>query len=220
MDDIMVLLFLAGVLVILVGIGLLIAAYATKQKMKLSFRVIAAGILLFAGAIVVSRIQVHQEEVADEKAQAARLKLKKEMDKDFKTSHSAMLIYAYDAASNAEKLGNKVNHAWSDAIYEDTGATVGGKHYTDFNDAVNAVIKTEQASVDKIAKDENAMAEELSTMNSNLTNTNRTKYKSAKKLATAVKQLDNSVTSPSGNLDNFSDDFSEKDHAVADLIKE
>lgn len=50
---------------------------------------------------------------------------------------SNIYIQAMLKASQSESYGNRITKVWRDAIYENY-ATVNGKHYTDFKDAVNA----------------------------------------------------------------------------------
>jgi hypothetical protein len=50
---------------------------------------------------------------------------------------SNIYIQSMLKASQSESYGNRITKVWRDAIYENY-ATVNGKHYTDFKDAVNA----------------------------------------------------------------------------------
>lgn len=209
-----------ALVVVVVGIVLLIVAYATKQKIKAPLVVMLVGVVIGVLSIgAVAAYSAHAEKVRQEEIAEAKI-VRKQMDKKFNKSYSSLKLDAYSAATTAEDLGNKVQSAWNDAIFEDSGATVAGKKYTDFNKAVSAVFDDQSDKLSTISDAEDSMNSDIKSMAKNQTKNTKNKLSKAQKIVKAVKKLDRIVTNPTGNISDFSSSFSEADTAVADVVSE
>ncbi|WP_407894824.1 hypothetical protein [Lacticaseibacillus sp. N501-2] len=125
---------------------------------------------------------------------------------------------AYSEAASAEKLGQKVQTTWHDAIFNDNGATVAGKQYGDFNDAIEALINSETSLTSKISDGRGSMTTGMNTMSKNVTYDTKSKLETALKIATKVEKFASMTTSPSGSYQTYGADLSELDSDAADLI--
>lgn len=211
---------LLGVIALIVGIVLMIVAYATKQKLRPALIVMGvSAVVIVLGSSGIG-LAAHQQEVAAQRERVAQAKEEKADNKAFDQSHSELMAASYLAGTAAENLGNKINKAWNSAIFDDGGAVVGGKHYTDFNDAIAAVLSSDTKDAEDISTAEDKLDSALAIMRKRVTPKNKQKLADAEQLASAVKKLDNIVTSPSGNLESFNQHFSDADQAVSNQFQD
>lgn len=122
--------------------------------------------------------------------------------------------------ANLENLGNNVLDVWNDAIFEDSGAKVNGKYYTDFNKAIDAVYDqyNSNGKVDQIKKQYADIKTDYEQMQQLKTKDTQDKFNEVKNTYQDVKKLYTTVTNPTGTYDDFSSAFSKADNDLgADL---
>ncbi|WP_125572537.1 hypothetical protein [Lacticaseibacillus songhuajiangensis] len=88
----------------------------------------------------------------------------------------------YISAAGSEKLANKVQNTWHDAIFNDAGATVVGKQYTDFSTAIVKLIASETTLTKDISTGNDVMDEALASVRADVTDNASDKLKKAEKL--------------------------------------
>lgn len=211
-------LIIIAAIMFVVGLVLAIIAFVRKTSIKRPLIVIGASIVVFVVGVVVSGIDdSRQQAEAAEQARVAKVERKK-LDKKFNAAHSELIAASYIAATSSEELADKVHDTWGNAIFDDGGATVAGKKYTDFTEAVNALIASESETVSKISNSEDTMNSALSDMSKYKTKNTNQKYANSKKLVKEVERLDEMATNPSGTYQTYGSNFSDQDSKVADLV--
>jgi hypothetical protein len=220
MDVFLVFTLLIGVVVAIVGAVLFIIDYAKNQPKKISLRVIGIGlaisIISFGGIELYVK---HEDAVAAQ--QAAEKEEQAAMDKKSKKAFSDLKANAIMICMSTETVGNKYLEIWHDTIFDDS-ATVAGKTYTDFNDAVPAqeTVYENDGTLDKIQSEQDDMNADLKTMEKNKTNnsTNKENYATAQKQVKAVNKFVRVVTSPSGTYSDYSSTINDSDTETSDLL--
>lgn len=215
---------LLGLFTLIAGFVMLIVSFINKKPMKRVLIVMGTGA---AVALVSFGIAVATQMHAD-KVEAARIAKQEAVDraerkaknKKFNAGYSVFIAGAYSAASGAEDLGKKVQSTWSDAIFEDNGATVAGKQYTDFSDAIHALIANEKALKTKISNGTGTMTSGLNTMSDNVTIDTKTKLQKAIKIAKKVDEFSSMTTAPTGSYQTYGTEIAKLDSETADLISE
>lgn len=216
-------LFLVAVLIIstitvLVSFILTIVSFVMKRSVKRPAILLLIGLCVF-GADVLGIVKSVEHEQAVEQAQIeAQEAQDAKDDKKFNSAYSKMMAGAYVSAASAETLANKINSTWHDAIFNDAGATVAGKQYTDFDTAIVKLVASETKLTKSISDGNDAMDDALSTMNEYVTDNTSSKLSKAKKIIKQTKKLNEMATSPSGSYRTYGDNFSEQDDTVSDLI--
>ena len=220
MEDLFAVLFIIAGLLFVTGFVLTVVYLVMKKPVKRALVVIA---LSFALAIVsFVGIGVHEAHVAKlEKQRIARQAvIDKAKRKKFDSAYNEFWGAAYLSATTSENLAQKVQDTWHDAIFEDAGATVAGKQYTDFNEAVDALITSESTNTDKISTCRDNMSDAMNTMSKNLTKPDAKRLQQVSKMATKTEKLASLATSPSGNYQTFGEKFSTLDSETADLLQD
>lgn len=218
-----IIIFLLGLLTLIAGFVMLIVSFINKKAMKRVLVVMSTGAavaLVSLGAAVAAQTHENKVEAARvAKQEAVERAERKAKNKKFEKAESELVAAAFYTAGTSEDLAQKEQTAWHDAIFEDAGATVAGKHYTDFSEAVNAVGENESTDTSKITTGEGNMADAVHTMTQNVTQDTKDDLEQAITLAKKTSKLAELALSPSGNYQSFGNDFSSLDAEVADLIK-
>ncbi|MFD1440489.1 hypothetical protein [Lacticaseibacillus hegangensis] len=217
LDILLFVLLVIALIASVAGFVLVLVAFVQKRPMKRALIVLGSSLavllLSFAGLGI---YQAHEDQVAAEKARVARAERKK-LDKEFHSTYHDMGVAAYTAAGSAEDLADKVQSTWGDAIFDDGGATVAGKQYTNFNDAIPALLVSESDTITKITDAEDEMDTALSQMKKYQTKNTKDDYAKSKELVREVKKLDSMATSPTGSYQDYGSNFNDQDTKVADL---
>ncbi|WP_203648966.1 zinc-ribbon domain-containing protein [Secundilactobacillus yichangensis] len=132
----------------------------------------------------------------------------------FNEYHDDFIDQSQKIGTNLENLGNDVQTAWHDAIFEDAGAKVNGKYYTDFNKATQAVFDkyTANGKVDKILKEKSDIKEDYKLMQRFKTKDKQSSFDDVKNTYQDVKTMYSTVTNPTGTYNDFSSAFSKADN--------
>ena len=203
---------------------MLIVSFINKKPMKRVFMVMGVGVAVAVVSLGISvAVQAHQDKVEAARVarqEAAERAKQKAKNKKFNAAYSVFIAGAYSCASGAEDLGKKVQSTWSDAIFEDNGATVAGKQYTDFNDAVDALISSEKTLTTKISNGKGTMTGSLNIMSDNATIDTKAKLEKAAKIADKVDKFSSMATSPTGSYQTYGAELSKLDSDTADLISD
>lgn len=216
--------FILGLFTLAAGFVMLIVSFINKKPMKRVFIVMGTGaaIALVSFGIAVAA-QAHEDKVEAArvaKQEAVERAERKAKNKKFNAAYSVFIAGAYSAATGAEDLGKKVQSTWSDAIFEDNGATVAGKQYTDFSDAIHALISSEKSLTTKISNGTRTMTTGMSAMSDNVTTDTKTKLQKAVKIAKKVDEFSSMATSPTGSYQTYGTEISKLDSDTADLISQ
>lgn len=220
LDILLLILLTIGAIVFIVGLVLVIIAFVQKKSIKRPLVVIGSSVALLAIALFgIVQYQAHVDQVKAEQRAEEKAELKRD-NKKFDSAYGEFIAYAYLNAHAAESLGNEVSNTWNSAIFDDGGATVDGKKYTDFNDAIQALLTSKSADVSSIDSGESDMASSIAKMEKYKSSSRQAKFDKAKKMQSAVKKLDRLATSPTGNLSSYNSAFSDADSGVANLISD
>lgn len=182
--------------------------------------VLVLGISLFAYNQYQEKVE-RDEKIELEKKQAAEKKKKEEAEKkmatEFDTLFSELTVNGMVLSSSAEKIGDQYITVWQDAIFEDGGAEVAGKKYTDFNEAIQA-----QSDVFETGGDSASLDTQIGTFNDtysdlkkNLTSENESNMEDAKDFYDKAITFVTLAKNPTGNLTTFSTSYNE---AKSDFI--
>lgn len=205
----MFILCILGIIVLVVGAIFFFIDYAKGGAKKVSYIIMVVGLVLAAGGYFGNQYEIHQ-------AQVRQAKIKQQKEKTFADNYSNIRYYALEVGTSAEKIGNKYVDVWHDAIWEDSGVTIDGKTYTDFNKAIQAQynVYTNNGTIDDMDANLASLESTYKKLTNNVTAKNTEKLAKAKKTVTDAKAFVNTVEDPSGNYGTFSNKVSENDSAL------
>ncbi|AVK60320.1 hypothetical protein C5Z25_00355 [Lactobacillus sp. CBA3605] len=200
-----------GLILLIIGAIFFFIDYAKGTHKKLSYILMAIGLIIAIGGYFGNTYQIKQEQIR-------QAKIEKNKEKTFASNYSNIRYYTYTTGIKAEKIGDKLTSVWHDAIWNDNGVTVDGKSYTDFNKAIEAqyAVYTSEGTIDKMDTALSHLESTYATLKQNVTNKNETKLADAKKAVKDAKKFVNLVENPSGNYSTFSDNISEADANLSD----
>lgn len=159
--------------------------------------VIVIVILLIAGGFGYSAYQKNQAE-----ERAAALKAKED---SFNDAEKEFYDYSYKVGTQLQKMDNKINKIWYNAIYNDS-VTVKGQSYTDFNKAIAAQfdVWSGDRTSDKLDSNKSEVASYYKKMESDVTSSTNESFSNDKKTYHDLKSYYTLVTSPTGNYSTYS----------------
>ena len=187
----------------------------TKKAKKIVLLV--GGAIILIAAVILGIGMIQKKKAADEAK-----KEKKEYAANLNTITYTML----DASGIAEDCGNLIKSVWSNSIYEESDEETDeytkedGYFVSDFNEALGNLF-ADSAFSNKVK----SVSEKQDTVNSLLKKLNNPpqEYKEAydkmKEFYDAYITLSNLATNPSGNLQTYSNSFSEADTKVMNCYK-
>ena len=187
----------------------------TKKAKKIVLLV--GGAIILIAAVILGIGMIQKKKAADEAQKA-----KKEYAANLNTITYTML----DASGIAEDCGNLIKSVWSNSIYEESDEETDeytkedGYFVSDFNEALGNLF-ADSAFSNKVK----SVSEKQDTVNSLLKKLNNPpqEYKEAydkmKEFYDAYITLSNLATNPSGNLQTYSNSFSEADTKVLNCYK-
>lgn len=206
----MLVISVVGIIILIVGAIFFFIDYAKGNKKKVSYIIMAVGVIVAAGGYWAQTYQVKQ-------AQIRQAQLKKQKEKTFADNYGNIKYYAYTTGVKAEKIGNKFVDVWHDAIWEDSGVTIDGKSYTDFNKALQAQydVYSSDGTIDKMDTALKHLESTYAKCRENVTAKNQAKLTKAKQTVKDAKHFVKLVESPSGNYATFSSNVSDADSTLS-----
>lgn len=215
--------FILSMLTFMASFIMLLVTFIMKKPLKRAIVTMGIGGAVAVVAFGLGTVaqehanKVEADRVAKQEAQA--VKATEQKNEKFNAAASTLFVSTYSTAKATEALGQKIQSAWHDAIFKDAGATVAGKQYTDFSEAVDAVIKNDQINVAKINAGKGNVEDALQIMRDNVTNDTDDDLKKGVALAEKTTKFAEMALSPSGNYQTFGTEFSKLDTEVAAAIK-
>ena len=205
MGTLLGLLMIVGLIVIIVGAILFFIDYAKKNSKKVSLIVLSSGLaLVLVGGVGAIAVQNHQDKIiAQEKAAQARL-IKRKNTK-FITTVSSFLTTLNVAWGDTEKLDNKTNKGWYNAIESDSESF-------DVNKTIENIQSNNADLIASITTEQDQLNSDIKKLKDNDTG----KY-DLKKYETAnekMKAYSDFVTAPSGSYSDYGSKTTDLDNAV------
>ncbi|WAO22077.1 hypothetical protein [Paenilisteria newyorkensis] len=154
------------------------------------------------------KIAQEKQKKADEKKEA---EINKQKEKEFKVKLFELSLNGMGVSTQAETIGDSYSSIWSDAIFEDEGASVGGKKYTDFNEAISAqkAIYEENGDISSLDADLSSLTETFDSLKANLTPANETLFQEAEEYYDKLINYVSIAKNPSGSYQTYSEKYGE-----------
>lgn len=186
---------------------------AKKSK---KIMIIAAIIIVITGIAAATGMRMYKKNMAAKEAAEAQ-KQSKEYSDNLNLAAYAMLSGAVDA----ENCGNLIKQVWYNAIYEESNSETDkytkphGYYVSDFNEALlnlfsDSSFNSQITSIDENKDTVNSLMKKLK----NPPEEYKDAYETISELYDAYISLTNLATDPTGNLQTYSQNFSEADSEV------
>ncbi|EIA19605.1 hypothetical protein [Listeria fleischmannii] len=175
-----------------------------------------AGASLFA----YNQYQIKVERDKKIEAQAKKAKQMEQKQKMFKTFAETLAINGNALASSAEDMGDQYLKVWEDAIYENSGAKVDQKYYTEFSEAIAAQqeVFEKNGELSNIEEDIESVKASFKGLKDTVTSENEDTFTKAEKYYDSLMQFVNLAKTPTGSYTSYSGDYvSAKNNIISQM---